>query len=81
MKKSIRRAALTAGIVWGLTVFLGTLASVFIGYGTAFFSVFTSIYPGYQLTPGGSVIGLMYGFLDAAVGTYIVVWVYQNLTK
>jgi len=79
MSAHVRRAALTGGIVWGATVFLSTLANIYFGYGTVFLNWVASIYPGYSLTLAGSVIGLVYGFLDVFVGVYIVTWVYGKV--
>jgi hypothetical protein len=81
MKGKVMQAALTGGIVWGLTVFLTTLANLYWGYGTAFLKVWESIYPGFNVSLMGSVIGLVYGFLDMFVGIYIIVWVYNLVGK
>ncbi|MCL5003949.1 MAG: bacteriophage holin [Patescibacteria group bacterium] len=78
---NLNKAALTGGIVWGGCLFVTTLASVYFGYATAFLQAFGSIYPGYSITLTGSVVGLIYGFLDAFVGVYIIAWVYKMLSK
>jgi len=79
--KKVQKVALTGGIVWGSAIFLVTLANVFWGYGTDFLKVWQSIYPGFSISLGGSVIGLIYGFLDVFVGVYIIDWVYKKLGK
>lgn len=79
MKKNLKKVALTAGIIWGGTMFMMTLANIYFGYGRAFLEAIASIYPGYTLTLTGSVIGLIYGFTDAFVGLYIIAWVYKRL--
>lgn len=79
--KKIQKIALTGGIVWGATIFLTTLASVYWGYGTNFLNIWTSIYPGYNITLGGSIIGFIYGFLDLYIGVYIINWVYRKVVK
>lgn len=81
MKSKTMRAALTGGIIWGLTVFLTTLVNLYTGYGTVFLNWVASIYPGYQISLVGSVVGLVYGFLDMFVGVYIIVWVYNWLGR
>ena len=78
---STKRAALTGGIVWGATVFLTTLTSLYFGYGKVFLDWVASIYPGYSVTLVGSVVGLVYGFLDMFVGIYIIAWVYKQVGK
>lgn len=75
--KNVRRVALTGGIVWSLTIFLTTWASIYWGYGTYFLKVWTSIYPGFTITAGGSIVGLIYAFFDMYIGIYIIDWVYR----
>ena len=78
-KKNVGRVALTGGIIWGLTLFLTTLVSVSTGYAHDFLMTWGSIYPGYTISMGGSVAGLIYGFLDLYIGIYIIYWVYGLL--
>lgn len=81
MKLNASKFALAAGIVWGLCMFVMTLISVQNGYGADFLHLIAGIYPGYTITGGGSVIGLIYGFLDAGIGGYIFAWLYNTLNK
>ena len=80
MKKA-QRIAVTAGVIWGATMFLTTLLSVYTGYAEAFLRAMGSIYPGYEISLTGSLVGGIYGFLDAFVGVYIIAWVYKKLAK
>ncbi len=79
MQWDTRRFALTSGIVWGATLFLTTLVSMRTRYARAFLNGVASIYPGYTVSLRGSVVGLVYGFLDAFFGVYIIAWVYSKL--
>lgn len=79
MNKTVKKAAIAGGIVWGVMIFLSTFASMYWGYGTEWLRVMMSIYPGYTITPVGSVVGLIYGFFDIFIGTYIVYWVYKQI--
>jgi hypothetical protein len=81
MKKSVQKAALTGGIVWGLGMFVITLVSMATGYGTMFLNMMASIYPGFSISFIGAIIGLIYGFLDVFVFVYILNWVYNRLSK
>lgn len=81
MKWETKRVAQTCGIVWGAMIFLMTLISVPTDYAHSFLSVIASIYPGYTITMAGSIVGLIYGFLDAFIGVYVTVWVYNQLGK
>jgi len=78
--KNVRRAALTGGIIWSATVFLCTWASIgFGGYAGVFLNWVGSIYPGYSITPMGSLIGAVYGFFDMYVAMYVIDWVYRRV--
>jgi hypothetical protein len=81
MRSDIKRAALTGGVIWAVIMFFTTLAGVYFGYGIAFLNVWVSIYPGYSISLLGSVIGLVYGFLDMFIGIYLIAWVYKKLSK
>jgi hypothetical protein len=70
---------LTAGIIWGLVLLVITLISTNTGYAAMFLNTIGSIYPGYSITPLGSIIGLIYGFADACIGFYIFARIYNWL--
>lgn len=68
------------GIVWSGSVFLTTWLSYYTGYGRLFLEAFAgSIYPGYSITPVGSLVGLIYGFIDGLVSGTIVGVIYNRL--
>lgn len=77
MKVDSMALALAVGILWGVIVFLGTLAVAWWGFGQDFFQVWTSVYPGYTLTLGGSILGLIYGFIDGFIGGWLLGWLYN----
>ncbi len=79
MSLNAKAFGLTAGIIWGLMLLVTTLISVSTGYFTVFLNIFVSIYPGYNISPLGSIIGLIYGFLDACIGFYIFARIYNML--
>lgn len=76
-----KRFGLACGILWAITVFLLTVLSVYTGYGDSFLGVVASIYPGFHVTLGGSIIGLIYGFFCGFIGGYIFIWFYNKLAK
>ena len=73
--------ALSAGIIWGLTIFLTTLLSVASGYGKAFLESYGSLHPGYSISFFGAFIGLVYAFICAFVGIYVLIGLYNRLEK
>lgn len=81
MKWDTRRFAISGGIVWALCLFVTTLVSTYTGFAKPFLAGVASIYPGYSISLGGSIIGLIYGFFDVFIGVYIFAWVYKKLGK
>jgi hypothetical protein len=73
------RLGLAGGILWGISLFLMTLLSIWTQYGSQFLSLVADIYPGYSTTPAGSIIGLFWGFLDGFLGLFILAWLYNKL--
>ena len=71
---------LSLGIVWGSTLFITTWLSYFAGYGRLFLDVLAgSVYPGYTISPAGSFIGLLYGFVDLLIMGTIAGWLYNKI--
>ena len=81
MKYNAQKLAITGGIVWALTMFVTTLAAVYVHYGIAFLDVMASIYPGYTISLAGSIIGAIYGFFDVFICIHICSWVYKAVYK
>jgi hypothetical protein len=74
------KLGLSGGILWGLLLFCMTWISMYTGYGMFWLSTWMDIYPGFELSIGGSFIGLIYGFIDGFVCLFLTAWVY-NLMK
>ncbi len=73
---------LSLGIVWGLALFVTTWLSYLTGYGKLFLDVLAgSIYPGYTISPAGSALGLVYGFIDLFIAGSLVGWIYNRVTR
>lgn len=75
-----KRLGLAGGILGGLFMLVFTLISVFTGYAHDGLVHFSSFYPGYTVTVGGSVVGLIYGFIDGFVWLYLLAWVYNKVS-
>jgi len=68
------------GLVWGSTLFITTWLSYFTGYGKLFLEALAqSIYPGYTVSPLGSFIGLIYGFIDCLIIGTLIGWIYNKI--
>jgi hypothetical protein len=73
---------LTLGLIWGGVLFLTTWLSYFTGYARLFLEVVAgSVYPGYSISPLGSVLAFFYGFVDLGLGGLLVGWIYNRLAR
>jgi hypothetical protein len=80
MKLRPFQLGISIGIVWGISIFITTWLSYYSGYGRLFLEVLAgSIYPGYSITPIGSFVGLIYGFVDGLVSGSIIAMIYNKL--
>lgn len=72
---------ISIGIVWGVSLFITTWLSYYTGYGKLFLETLAgSIYPGYSISPLGSLLGLSYGFLDGLISGSIIGAIYNRLS-
>ena len=53
---------IAVGIVWGLGVLLATIRAVQI-HGGATLILLRKFFPGYTVSPGGCVLGMIWGFV------------------
>lgn len=80
MKLKPLALGLSLGLVWGGALFVTTWLSFLAGYGKAFLEVLAvSLYPGYTISPWGSVLGLVYGFVDLLIMGTLVGWIYNKI--
>jgi len=77
---NVKAFALTCGILWALAVFLMTWWVYLAGGGNTLMTL-GRFYIGYSISPLGSVIGLIYGFVDGLIGGAIFAWLYNRLAK
>lgn len=81
LKLNACKLALAVGIVWAVGVFLMALIAMSNGYGMQFVDFMSSFYIGYKADLAGAFMGLIWGFLDGFIGTYIIAWLYNKLIK
>ena len=80
-KLNVKAFGLAVGIVWSVGMFvLGIIAMAF-GWGGKFVEILSSLYIGYKATFLGSIIGAVWGFIDAGIGGIIVAWLYNKFAK
>lgn len=80
MKLNIKAFALTSGIVWGVGLFLLTLWIMAFDGATGEPTLLGRLYRGYSISPGGSIIGLIWGFVDGLVFGAIFAWLYNAVS-
>jgi hypothetical protein len=81
MKLDVRAFAVTCGLVWGVGLFLLTLWIVLLEGASGDITLIGRVYRGYSISYGGSVIGLLWGLADGAVGGAIFAWLYNRLRR
>ena len=71
MKLNIKAFSLTFGVIW-IMAFDGATGEVtLIGH----------VYRGFNISPIGSLIGLVWAFADGAVGGAIFAWLYNSIVS
>ena len=80
MKLNVKAFALTCGIVWSLGLFALTWWIIAFDGITHDVTFIGRIYRGYNISPVGSVVGLVWGFFDALIGGAITAWLYNLFT-
>lgn len=79
MKLNVKAFALTCGIVWGFGLFALTWWVMAFDGATHEVTLIGRLYRGYNISPIGSVYGLLYGFFDALAGGAIMAWLYNRI--
>jgi len=81
VKLDIKAFGLSVGIVWGLAMFTLGLINTSGHWGSGIVEVMSTLYIGYKPTVLGSIIGGIWGFLDAGIGGVVVAWLYNKIAK
>ena len=84
MRFNVLALSLTSGLIWGaLILIVASAHAIWPSYGGAFLDLASSIYSGYDPSPGiGSiVIGTLYGVVDGAIGGAIFGWLYNYFAR
>ncbi len=75
---NVRAFAIASAIVWGAGVFILTWWLIVLGDAAAAPTLLERVYVGYEITPVGSVIGLVWAAVDGLVGGAIFAWLYNK---
>mgnify|MGYP001242648749 CR=1 FL=1 len=84
MTLNIKAFALACGILWGLSLFLVTWWIIYfephVMEENTFLTFIGYFYPGYTVSPLGSIIGLVWAFVDGIIGGAIFAWLYNMIS-
>ncbi len=69
--------AMSAGILWGASVFIATAWILITGSGGETLSTLGAFYLGYSVSWGGAFIGLAYGLVDGLIGGFLFALLYN----
>lgn len=79
MKLEVRAFASAFGLVWGVGIFLLTWWIILFEGVTHEVTWIGRVYRGFDISPVGSLVGLIWGLLDGAIGGAIFAWAYNRL--
>lgn len=79
MKLDVKAFALTCALIWGIGLFVLTWWVIAFEGSTGEVLFIGHVYRGYSISPLGSMIGLIWGFVDALIGGAIFAWLYNLL--
>ncbi len=79
MKLNVKAFALTCGLLWGFGVFFLTWWVIAFEGASGATTWLSHIYRGYSLSAVGSIIGLVWAFIDGLIGGAIFAWLYNLL--
>lgn len=78
MKLNVKAFALTCGLVWGAGLFLLTWWVIAFDGSTHQTTVIGLVYRGFNISPRGSVMGLIWALADGFIGGAIFAWLYNK---
>lgn len=65
------------GLVWGLTVMLGTWFLLMIGSRGGTIALLGAFYKGYSFSFLGGIVGFIWGFIDGFICGFLLAWFYN----
>lgn len=81
MKLNVKAFALACGLFCGIGLFLITWWIILFEGASGNTTLIGRIYLGYNISPIGSLIGLVWAFVDGMVGGAIFAWLYNLLNQ
>lgn len=81
MKLNVKALALAFGLIWGFGLFLMTWWIIFFEGPTGEPTLIGRLYRGYNISPPGSLIGFVWGFVDGLIGGSLFAWLYNLIVS
>ena len=81
MKLNLKAAALAGGLIWGLGLFFMTWWIIAFEGQTGEQTIIGLVYRGYNISAMGSLIGLVWGFVDGLIGGFVFAWLYNKFAS
>jgi len=81
MQLNIKAFALSWGILWGASLFILTWWLIVLEGSSGDPTFIGRFYIGYNISPSGSILGLLWGFVDGTIGGLIFGWIYNFLAR
>jgi len=79
MRFNVRAFALACGLYWGLGVFVITWWIILFDGASGSATCLGAVYRGFNISPIGSLIGLLWALPDGFIGGAIFAWLYNLL--
>lgn len=79
MKLDIKSFALAAGLFWGVGLLLITWWLIMLEGTGGDAGLVGRLYPGYAITPSGSIVGLLWALVDGLISGAIFAWLYNYI--
>lgn len=81
MKLNVKALALASGLLWGSGLFLLTWWIIAFEGVTGEPTLIGHVYRGFNISPMGSLIGLMWAFVDGTIGGAVFGWLYNAVVR
>jgi hypothetical protein len=81
MKLNVKSLSITCGLVWGVALFLLTWWIIIFDGATGEATFIGRVYRGYSISPTGSLIGLVWAFVDGLIFGAIFAWLYNLVSS
>jgi hypothetical protein len=78
MRFDVKAMALAGALLWGFGLFLGTWWIILFDGASGEPTLVGQIYRGYTISPGGSIVGLLWALVDGAFAGALFAWLYNR---